>query len=122
MNTWKNFTKNELSCSCCGEENPNLEFIELMDLVQDMRDELGFPLPVSSAYRCSEHPIEAKKKTPGMHNVAAIDIKVSHEKAHKVLKKAMEMGFTGIGVNQTGNVNQRFIHLDLREEGRIWSY
>lgn len=122
MNNWSNFTQDELSCTCCGEANPNLEFVELMDIVQEMRDELGFPLPVSSAYRCSSHPIEAKKSKPGMHNIAAIDIRVSGNKAHKVLELAMKKGFTGIGVNQKGNHNQRFIHLDMRDNGTVWSY
>lgn len=122
MNNWPNFTESELSCSCCGEANPNLEFVELMDIVQDMRDELGFALPISSAYRCESHPIEAKKSKPGMHNIAAVDIKVSGDKAHKVLDLALKKGFTGIGVNQKGSMNQRFIHLDLRDHKTVWSY
>lgn len=122
MSTWKNFTKEELECSCCGADNPNLEFNELMDLVQEMRDELGYPLPISSAYRCESHPIEAKKSKPGMHNIAAVDIKVFLSKAHEVLELAFKKGFTGIGVSQKGSMNSRFIHLDLRENKTIWSY
>jgi len=123
MNNWPNFTESELTCSCCGENNPNIEFGELMDKVQDLRTHLGFPFKVTSAYRCPDHPIEAKKDKHGQHTVAAIDIAVYHEQAHKLLTAAMEMGFTGIGINQKGSYNQRFIHLDMRDSTpTVWSY
>ena len=122
MNSWRNFNEGELACSCCGEQNPNIEFVELMDMVQELRDIVGFPLPVSSAYRCESHPIERAKKKPGQHNIAAIDLAVGYGQAHTVLKAAMLMGFTGVGINQKGN--GRFIHLDLRDPdlATVWTY
>ena len=123
MGKWRNFSDEELSCRCCGESNPNLEFEELMDAVQEMREELGFPFPVTSAYRCPDHPIEAKKDKFGYHRTAAIDINVYGHKAVSLIELALEKGFTGIGVNQKGPYKQRFIHLDMREGPRvIWSY
>lgn len=117
---WQNFSAIELQCSCCGKSNPNPEFKELMDKVQILRDRVGFPLKVTSAYRCANHPIEAEKDKPGSHNLAAIDLAVSKAEAYKVLYNAMELGFTGIGVQQKGK--GRFIHLDLRGQETIWSY
>ncbi|KAB0285479.1 peptidase M15 [Vibrio fortis] len=122
MARWLNFTDDELRCSCCGRLNPNPEFITLMDLVQKLRERLNVSLSVSSAYRCENHPVERKKKRAGMHNLAAIDLKVSYGKAWRVLEAAIDMGFTGIGINQKGDPKQRFIHLDLREVPRVWSY
>ena len=122
MSDWDNFTDDELNCSCCGEPNPNLEFIELMDKVQEIRDELGFPLPITSGYRCPDHPIECKKDKFGHHTVAAVDINVHHEQAVELLKAATAKGFTGIGISQTGAYKKRFIHLDLREDPTVWSY
>jgi uncharacterized protein YcbK (DUF882 family) len=119
---WNNFTEDSLSCSCCGESNTSLEFTELMDVVQEMREELGFPFPVTSAYRCPVHPIEKKKESPGQHAIAAIDINVYDEKSFKLIKLAIEKGITGIGVNQKGPRNKRFIHLDMRENPTTWSY
>jgi hypothetical protein len=119
---WKNFTKEELSCSCCNEQNPNLEFRELMDIVQEMREELGFPFEVSSAYRCENHHIEAAKDKPGMHSIAAIDIRVHSERAYDLMEAAIAKGFTGIGFSQKGDHKYRFIHLDMREERDVWSY
>lgn len=118
--SWKDFSARELQCSCCGKLNPNREFIVLMNMVQDLRDRVGFPMAVTSAYRCKNHPIEAKKASPGQHSIAAIDLGVSREKAYIVLREAMKMGFTGIGVNQKGG--GRFIHLDIRENPTVWSY
>lgn len=126
-NDWPNFSKKELQCQQTGKENPNVcEFIVLMDLVQALRSWYGKPMTVTSGYRSEEHNIEAAKilKTGkgGMHTIAAIDLQVPPEDVHKVLKKAFELGFTGIGVNCKGNHAQRFIHLDLREVPWVWSY
>lgn len=118
--SWKNFSTEELQCSCCGASNPNPEFIVLMDKIQILRTQAGFPFPVNSAYRCKDHPLEAKKERPGMHPVAAIDIAINRARAHTLLRLAMALGFRGIGVNQKGKT--RFIHLDLREVLAIWSY
>lgn len=123
MCDWANFTNDELDCSCCGDENTSLEFRELMDEVQEMREELGFSFPVTSGYRCLNHPIEANKSKPGQHSIAAIDINVYGEEAVSLIESALQKGFTGIGVNQHGSYKQRFIHLDMRDGPRtIWSY
>jgi len=122
--SWKNFTLEEFSCKHCGKNEINHK---LIDKLQLLRDDLGFPLVISSGYRCPEHPIEAKKNKPGTHAEGiAVDIAVSHEKALEVLYKGIAHGFKGIGVNQKGN--GRFIHLDIAEmeDGRprphLWSY
>jgi hypothetical protein len=122
--SWKNFKLEEFSCKHCGKNEINHK---LIDKLQLLRDDLGFPLVISSGYRCSEHPIEAKKSKPGTHAEGiAVDIAVSHEKALEVLYKAIAHGFKGIGVNQKGN--GRFIHLDIAEMGdsrprpHLWSY
>lgn len=119
-NRWKNFSDKELACQHTGLLNPNKEFITLMDMVQELRERLGFPMPVTSAYRHPTHPIESKKSKGGQHTIAAIDLGVSRERAYDVLKEALDMGFTGIGVNQIGG--GRFIHLDLRKQATVWSY
>ena len=110
-----------------GLIEPDPEQAKLVDKLQVLRDDLGFPLVISSGYRCPEHPIEAKKSKPGTHALGlAVDIAVSHEKALQVLYKGIAHGFTGIGVNQKGG--GRFIHLDIAEienyspRPHIWSY
>ena len=56
--SWKNFKLEEFSCKHCGKNEINHK---LIDKLQLLRDDLGFPLVISSGYRCPEHPIEAKK-------------------------------------------------------------
>ena len=53
-----------------------------------------------------------------MHNKGlAVDIaKPQGEKAYTILKLAIQLGFTGIGVSN------RFIHLDLRDTPSVWGY
>ena len=98
-----------------------------MQKVDVLREKMGFSFPVNSAYRCANHPIEARKASPGAHaSGRAIDIGVAGGEAYKLIQGALEAGFTGIGVSQKGTT--RFIHLDNLEgsENRprphIWSY
>ena len=105
---YKYFSTEELKCQHCGADGMNEAF---MVKVEALRWELGFPFVVTSAYRCKDHIIERKKKTPGAHATGhAIDIAVRGDKAYKLLDAALRVGMTGIGVNQKGN--NRFIHLD----------
>jgi uncharacterized protein YcbK (DUF882 family) len=118
---WKNFSDEELKCQHTGLLNPNPEFIELMDNIQKLRNKCG-PLTISSAYRHPTHPIEAAKDSPGMHSLAAVDIKCSGLSAMTVLEAAVRLEFSGIGIQQKGDYNSRFIHLDLRASPTLWSY
>lgn len=118
------FSEDELRCKCgCGVYYFDENFLQLLN---DLRGECGFPLPVSSGYRCPKHPIEAAKSRPGAHSTGkAVDISVSHWRAHIVTKRAMELGVWRIGVNQKGPSAKRFIHLDVcgdLPEPAIWSY
>jgi zinc D-Ala-D-Ala carboxypeptidase len=92
--------------------------------VDELRDHVGFPLILSSAWRCPEHPTEKKKEKPGAHVTGrAVDIAVTGEQAIEVLRHALAMGFDRIGVQQKGS--GRFIHLDKAigfPSPAIWSY
>ena len=117
-----NFSDESLTCKCGCGMLPKRDFI---DKIQELRNRLGFPLPVTSAARCPEHNSKVSKTgLQGPHTTGrAIDLQVSHENAYKALKTALEMGcFTGIGINQKGN--GRFLHLDDLKDNRpaIWSY
>lgn len=118
---WKSFTLAELRCKHCNTLTADTRFFKFMDKVQLLRDKVGFPLIVTSAYRCPQHPEEVNKGSGGQHTIGAIDLAVGYDEAFQVLKTALEMGFTGIGVSQKGS--SRFIHLDTRTTSpRVWSY
>lgn len=118
------FTSEEMSCSHTGLEKMDARFMEMLT---ELRVAYAKPLRVTSAYRDATHPIEAKKTKPGAHATGkAADIAVERGEAYEVLKLALEIGFTGIGVAQKGS--GRFLHLDIcePEDGMIrptvWSY
>ena len=121
---YKYFTEEELVCRHCNKIGMDDEFMQKVDA---LRDKLGFSFPVNSAYRCKNHPIEARKAFPGAHaSGRAIDIGVSGKEAYKLIQGAIEAGFTGIGISQKGPT--RFIHLDnlesktYRPRPHVWSY
>ena len=121
---YKNFKDSELSCSHCNTLMMNDEFMLLLELI---REECGFPFIVTSAYRCTQHPIEAKKTNVGAHTTGkAVDIAVNGENAYKLVQIALKHGVEGIGISQKGDMNSRFIHLDTagltRSRPRVWSY
>lgn len=121
---YKYFTKEELTCKHCEEYSMSDEFMKKLD---QLREDMGFPFKITSAYRCPEHPIEARKKAPGAHTTGkAIDIGVSGNDAYILIEAAIRDNFTGIGINQKGD--GRFIHLDIIPHSPssprpwIWSY
>ena len=117
------FSDDELKCKHCGGLVFDATFRQLLD---DIRADCGFPLPVSSGYRCPHHPIEVAKDSPGAHcSGKAVDIRISGERALRLVWVAMAHGVKRIGVNQKGKHDQRFIHLDNELDlphPAIWSY
>jgi uncharacterized protein YcbK (DUF882 family) len=118
------FTEEELRCKCgCNKNYFDETFLHVLNTI---RGECGFALPVSSGYRCPEHPIEAAKDKPGAHSTGkAVDINISGWKAYRLVENAIALGVWRIGVNQKGTASQRFIHLDACHdlpEPVIWSY
>lgn len=124
ISKYPHFSEDELRCSHTGicEMDPGF-----MITLEAVRVACGFPFKITSAYRHPTHPVEARKRKPGSHSRGrAVDIAVRGDQALKVIKTALELGMTGIGVQQKGQT--RFIHLDdlSIDEGfarpNIWSY
>jgi zinc D-Ala-D-Ala carboxypeptidase len=118
---YPNFTEAEFRCSHCGRIEMRPDF---MARLQSLRLAYGKPMKITSGYRCPEHPEEVKKKAPGTHTLGcAADIAVEGTDAFELLRHAMRMGFTGIGIKQKGP--GRFIHLDTHDKSprpNVWSY
>jgi zinc D-Ala-D-Ala carboxypeptidase len=121
----KYFERTEFDCSCCRRNEMDGVFLQELD---DLRARFGKPLIVSSGYRCPTHNARVSSTgASGPHTTGrAADLRVSRGDALRLLRIALEMGFTGIGLQQKGAV--RFIHLDNlpNAEGQprptIWSY
>jgi zinc D-Ala-D-Ala carboxypeptidase len=93
-------------------------------MLDSLREEYGYPIKLTSTYRSPDHPIEAKKSKPGEHAYgAAVDIAcVGGEATFKLVKAAIEVGFTRIGISRKSN----FVHVGIGYPGApettIWTY
>lgn len=100
---------------------------EFLHILQIIRTEYGKPMIISSGYRDSTHPDEAKKKTPGEHFYGlAADIKVSGVDAQKLISIAYKNGIRRIGISQNPNTGY-FVHLGYGDKLEIfheatWTY
>jgi len=127
----RHFKPAEFACRCgeCGStgDEMDMNFIFALD---DLRERLGFPLVVTSGYRCPAYNNRiASTGHDGPHTTGrAVDFGISGENAFRVVTQASLGGWMrGIGINQKGPYEKRFIHLDDLEgpdhpRPRIWSY
>jgi len=116
MSAFKYFKLSDFNCQETGENEMDLDFIMSLD---ELREACGFPFIITSGYRSPRHSLEAKKSTPGQHAQGiAADIAVSGgAQRWTIVTKAIEQGFTGIGVAKT------FIHVDRRSSPpMLWTY
>lgn len=121
---WPNFTPEEWACKGDGTL---LVIPSFMDRIQLLRQTVGFQLIVSSGYRSPAYNASVSHTGDGGPHTTghAIDLTIRGAQALIVLKAALQLGFTGIGVSQKGE--GRFLHLDdLPPESAprpmIWSY
>ena len=122
MEKWKNFELNEFKCKCgCDEVKINSD---MLDLIQEARDELG-PLSISSAFRCSSHNSSVSSTGEnGPHTTGhALDITVKDSQHRKQLIDWFATKVTGLGIAKS------FIHIDnlTSQEGfdmrpNAWKY
>tara|TARA_A100001015_G_scaffold251329_1_gene290276 strand:+ start:4869 stop:5213 length:345 start_codon:yes stop_codon:yes gene_type:complete len=107
-------------------EFSNFEMMDekLLAMLDNLREAFGYPIKLTSTYRSPDHPIEAKKSKPGEHAYgAAVDIAcVGGEATYKLVKAAIEVGFTRIGISRKNN----FVHVGIGYDGAppmtIWTY
>jgi uncharacterized protein YcbK (DUF882 family) len=120
---YPNFTEAEFRCRHTGKCEMHPEF---MACLQRLRLAYGKPMKITSGFRDRTHPVEARKASTGAHALGrACDVAVTGADAIRLMVLAVEMGFTGIGVQQKGE--GRFIHLDDVPSNQLprpslWSY
>ncbi len=117
----KNFSAEELRCKCqyCRLSVANAVEPRVLAQLQAVREELGEPMTITSAYRCPHHANEAKKLRPGTHaRGVAFDVSVPWgAKRMRIVELAMKHGAKGFGFART------FIHLDWGSpQFRSWDY
>ena len=120
----KNFTTEELACKgtdCCNGGNKCVD--ELVEKLQQLRDEVGFPIQISSGYRCKAHNRVIGGHPSSSHcEGLAIDALCSGQRALDLVAAAIPI-FEGVGISQKSKShNKRFVHLDIKPGKRMWSY
>ena len=129
--SFPNFGEKEFACRETGECEMQEAAVRCL---QDLRTSYNRPLTVSSGFRSVAHPIEMAKINnggrPGTHNSGfAADFVVAGEDAIDLLRLMLnDPRVTGIGIQQRGPWNSRFLHCDILPEGgdiarpALWTY
>lgn len=125
------FERHEFACRC-GEcdstgDEMNMGFVELLE---QLRDRLGFPLVITSGFRCPAYnALISTTGHDGPHTTGqAADVAIAGENAFRLVQQCTLGGWMrGIGINQRGPYDKRFIHLDNLEgpehpRPRLWTY
>ena len=104
---WKNFSPAEIACRGTGQLKLHPD---ALDKLQALRDRLGKPLILRSAYRSSEHnrAVGGAKASKHMDGTA-FDIAMSNHDPAVFEAAAREVGFLGFGFYPRSG----FIHVDL---------
>lgn len=103
------FSHDELKCPCCGKNEMNIGFLEILE---NVRTEFGKPMVITSGYRCPKHNAEVGGVKGSAHlsglavDVQIVDSVIRHQLLEVVLKNPR---IIGIGINKS------FIHLDGKE-------
>lgn len=107
-----------------SQSNVNLEDLNprMIEFANSLEEAIGAELIITSGYRSPDHPIEAKKKSPGEHTTGlAIDIvAVGGTPVYEIVEAAINLGCKRIGISRKSN----FVHLglDLTRVTSIWTY
>ncbi len=104
---WPNFSPAEIACRGTGQLKLHPD---ALDKLQALRDRLGKPLIVRSAYRSPEHNRNVGGAPRSKHMIgAAFDIAMSKHDPAAFEAAAREVGFLGFGFYPRSG----FIHIDL---------
>ena len=111
----KHFHLSEMECKCLKCETQQIES-ELLQKLDELRDELGSAIIIHSGYRCEAHNKSVGGKKNSMHlSGSAADISGKDVTISK-LYPLCETKFQRIGVAQT------FLHVDLGANKSRWTY
>lgn len=110
---WPNFSPAEIACRGTGKLRLNAD---ALDRLQALRNALGKPLIVNSAYRSPEHNKRVGGAKASKHlEGTAFDISMANHDPIAFIAAARKAGFKGIGTYPRSN----FVHIDTGP-GRNW--
>ena len=114
----EHFSKNELSCPCCGVMGMNRKFLKRLEAV---REDYGKPMNLNSAFRCADHNAAiGSKPTSSSVMGKAVDIACVGSRERYELVRALLLHVCRIGIGEG------FIHADNdlanKSPDVIWTY
>ena len=119
------FLYTDCMCPCCDRLVITQGFFEHMELLEELRMEVGFPVIINSGYRCPVHNTIVGGSLGSWHMKFATDVRpawvpgIDDEKFLRRLQAmyntAEELGFGGLGKYST------FIHCDMRPNKARWA-
>lgn len=103
------------ACPCCKEIKIIPALFRHMELLEKMRERLGFAIHINSGHRCSKHNTAIGGAKASQHLKFATDVRPSYGNGFKqkllaMHKMAKELGFTCIIHYDS------FIHIDTRKK------
>lgn len=107
------FKPEEFNCHCCGKGGDKMN-PKLLELLEQIREEVGEPVVITSGYRCAKHNKACGGKPKSQHKLGnAADIQVKGLAPHE-LHRLIERKFNppGLGGYPT------FVHVDVRDGAR----
>ena len=111
----ENFNSTEFDChgfGCCNETNVSLQ---LIDILQSVRNHFGKSVTINSGFRCKTHNKEVGGASKSNHlSGTAADIVVSGVSPLDVAKYLESIGVLGIGLYTWG------CHVDTRTKKSFW--
>ena len=112
-----NFKSTEFRCKCGCETM--LHDDALSGYLQQIRNNFGVPVHVTSGYRCEKHNKKVGGAAGSRHTKGqAADFWVEGVKPAEVAKYAESIGVKGIGLYEAGDGN--FVHIDTRTSKSFW--
>lgn len=118
------FKYEDCACPCCDNLKITPGFFKHMEMLEDLRRELGFGIVINHGYLCPDYIAQNELPANSWHGLFATDVSPAWEDAlddnmwlerlEAMHLKAMDLGFGGIGQYDT------HIHLDLRPGLMRW--
>ena len=112
-----NFKWKHIVCPCCGRLIINNRLFDHMGIMQDIRDDLGFVIIITSGYRCPPHNEEEGGSEGSQHMKFATDARpewgAGFYKRLAALYNEVDKRFKGVGKYKS------WTHGDLRTGHKV---
>lgn len=118
----KNFSYDELKCPCCDRLEMDQDFLTAL---QEIRDTVGRPFDINSAYRCESHNLLVGGAQTSKHRLGmAVDISTirwSPDDLHYLLFEMTSYHSDSHDYNTGVGIYKNHIHFDLRvDQESLW--